>query len=154
MAHEGGHIFHNVRKAYRLKPLCEKDPDDPGIWTDRTKKVRYAMSAREHVKMNKVQVLDNLVVSNVHMDPKTRVKETYEKLLHQLHMYRSVDSETMDPNSVPREGVSGVVDKYGKKDASAKDDLAFTFTFNMGVCDNLFARKYKFLDYSLFNGCF
>lgn len=153
MAHEGGHIYHYMRNTYRFIPLCENDPGDPGIWTDRIKKVKYASSAREHVKLGTVNILDNLVVTNVHMNPATRVKETWEKLIQQLHRYRRIDSETLDPNSIFREGISGIVNKYGKKDASAKDDLAFTFTFNMGVCDNLFKRKYKFLDYSLLK-CF
>lgn len=153
MAHEGGHIFHYSRDAYRLLPLCEKDPNDPGIWTDRGKKVKYAMSAREHVKNGSVLVLKDLVITNVHLNAKTRVKDTWEKMVHQLHMYRQIDSESMDPNSVTREGISGVVDKYGKKSASARDDMAFTFTFNMGVCDNLFDKRYENLDYSKFK-CF
>ena len=153
MAHEGGHIYHSIRDYYRVVPLCEKDPNDPGIWTDRIKKVKYALSAREHVKNGTVEVAKDLVVANPNMPAATRVQTTWDKLIHQLHLYRQVDSETMDPNSVPREGISGVVDKYGKKDASAKDDLAFCFTFNMGVIDNLFNKTYANLDYSKF-GCF
>lgn len=153
MAHEAGHIFHYSRDAYRLVPLCEKDPGDPGIWTDRPKKIQYANLAREHVKNGTVKVLKDLVVSNVKMKPQTRVAETWNKMIRQMHMYRQIDSETLDPNSILREGISGVVDKYGKKDASARDDLAFTFSFCMGVCDNLFDKRYENMDYARYK-CF
>jgi hypothetical protein len=84
------------------------------------------------------------------MDKDTRVQDTLEKLVRQLYMYRQVDNETTNPMAMAKSTISGVVDKYGKKNSSAKDDLAFCFTFNMGVCDGIYDRRYEYLDYSKF----
>jgi hypothetical protein len=150
MAHEAGHIWHNIKdKDKRIVPICEKDNGNPGIWTDRRKKVRYALSAREKIKTGNVKVLNHLIVTNRHLPQKTRSEDMFIKLIEQLKRYRQVDTETLDPNSLMRTGVSGVVNKYGKKDNTARDDLAFTFTMNMGVCDTLMERGYKNFNYSV-----
>lgn len=150
MAHEAGFIYKDVRDEYRVLPLCEKDHGDPGIWTSRPRKVEYAISARQHIKDGSVKLLNKIVVSNVQLRENTRAKITVDKLFEQLYLYRQIDSETLDPNSMLRTGVSGVVNKNGRKDSSIKDDLAFTFTMNMGVCDRIYGKEYKNLDYSKF----
>jgi len=150
MAHEAGHIWHNIKdKDNKLVAICEKDAGNPGIWTDRKKKVQYALSAREKIKNGHVKVIDRLTVTNRKMNPQTRADELFTKLVDQLRRYKQVDTETLDPNTLMRTGVSGVVDKYGKKDASARDDIAFTFTMNMGVCDRLMERDFKHFNYSI-----
>jgi hypothetical protein len=153
MAHESGHIYHNVRRMPNVHPICVKAPDNVGIYTDHSTKVRYAISAREHVMRGSLELIDNVVCTNARMATDTgaiipaaiRSQTIVDKLKEQLHRYRQVDQETTNPLTTLRTGISGVADRHGKVDASAKDDLAFAFTMCCGVVDGLRQSRYPYV---------
>lgn len=154
MAHESGHIWHNIRKIENVHPICEKKEDIVGIYTSQFNKPKYAISAREHVLRGTISIADKIVCANPHMKTDSgsvipasdRPRMIMEKLREQLLRYRQIESDTTDPIGVPRMSVSGVADRHGKKDPSAKDDLAFTFTFCCGTVDALRQKKFQYVN--------
>ena len=153
MAHESGHIWHNIRNIENVHPICEKKEDIVGIYTSQFNKPKYAISAREHVIRGSITIAQNIVCANPRMKTESgsiipaqdRPKFILDKLREQLLRYRQIESDTTDPISTTRMSVSGVADRHGKKDPSAKDDLAFTFTFCCGTTDALRQDKFKFV---------
>jgi hypothetical protein len=153
MAHESGHIFHNIRQIENVHPICEKSEDIVGIFTHAHNKPKYAISAREHVIRGSVSISDKIVCANPRMKTESgtiipsRDRPAYalNKLREQLLRYRQIESDTTDPIATTRMSVSGVADRHGKKDPSAKDDLAFSFTFCCGVVDMLRQDKFKYV---------
>ena len=136
---------------FQVHALCEKDEHTEGIWTSHNVKVQYAISARKHVRDGTLSVLENFVCANPKMKddndhpvpPHTRTTFIFNKLKEQLLRYRQIENDTTNPLSLVKTGISGVTDRHGKKDPSAKDDLALVFTFCCGIVDNLRARTLR-----------
>lgn len=133
---------------YQVHALCEKDEFTEGIWTSAQVKVHYAISARKHVRDGTLSVLENMICANPKMkddndhpvNPDGRSTFILSKLREQLLRYKQVENDTTNPLSLIKSGISGVTDRHGKKDPSAKDDLALAFTFACGIVDNLRSR--------------
>ena len=149
MAHEAGFMFNSIEHMWNVHSLCEKDPFTVGIWTDARVKVYYAIEARKHVRDGTLAVIDKLVCANpqckdendVLVTPERRADFMWNKLREQLMRYRQIENETTNPLQIQRSGISGVTDRHGKKDPSAKDDLALAFTFACGIVGNLRSKR-------------
>ena len=136
---------------WQVHGLCEKDEFTVGIWTSAPVKVHYAVAARKHVRDGTLSMVDQLVCANPRMvddndvpvSPETRSEFIVAKLREQLMRYKQVENDTTNPLSLVRSGISGVTDRHGKKDPSAKDDLALAFTFACGIVDNLRSRRVR-----------
>lgn len=137
MAHESGHIWKHIAFMPNVTTVYQKGPDmNPGIWTDRRRKVEYALAMRDMIRTGTCKIYHRIHSANRYCEPDHR-QGTFQRMVEQIRTYKQVDTETIDPNSLMRTGVSGVVDKYGKRNASARDDMAFTFSMCMGACDML-----------------
>jgi hypothetical protein len=151
--HEGQHIYKELKNLPMVKPVCVKSFNHCGVWTGAKEKVKYAFAARHHVRSCNVQILDKLVCSNRKMKSadgglipdKDRPQAILDKLIEQLGRYKQIDAEATNPLQVRKSGISGVADKSGKVDPSAKDDLAFTFTMALGVSDGLRDAEFEFV---------
>jgi hypothetical protein len=142
MAHESDHIVNSVLGTLpNIFAVYEKGRDhNAGVWTDRRRKVEYAMAMSNMIRTGVVEIYDNLISANRYCEPHHR-DTTFDRMVEQIRTYKQVDAENTDPLSALKTGVSGVVDKYGKKNASARDDMAFTFSMSMGVCDRIVQER-------------
>lgn len=143
-----GHLWKAIQHEPFVHKVCEKNEDVPGIYSTQDKKSRYAIAARHRVRELQLRIADDLVCSNEKMTQelsvvhaRDRPKVILEKLREQLLRYRQIESDTTDPITTTRKSISGVTDRNGKKDPSAKDDLAFCFTFCVGAMDMLREKR-------------
>lgn len=121
--------------------VYEKGPENnPGVWTDRRRKEQYALSMDNMIRTGKAKIARDIVSVNRYATPEHNAG-TFQRMVDQVRVYKRFSPETTDPLSTFRGGVSGVADKYGKKNASARDDLAFTLSMCMGICDKIVQEK-------------
>jgi hypothetical protein len=145
MAHEAGNLFHNIRKLNNVHAICDKSIDRIGIRTNQWNKPRYAAAAREHVVRGSIEIARDLICSNEHMlndqgrpiAPEARAGFIKNKLREQLLRYKKLETSAVAALANTKRGFTGVADRQGKRDPTAKDDLAFAFTFALGVVDML-----------------
>jgi hypothetical protein len=69
--------------------------------------------------------------------PEARAEFIKNKLREQLLRYKKLETSTVAALANTKRGFTGVADRQGKRDPTAKDDLAFAFTFALGVVDML-----------------
>jgi hypothetical protein len=146
MGHSPGLLWPHISHYANMHKLLEEgvNADAPGIYTSPERKNQYAISALYHIKEGHIQIARDLVCANTKMKrgnslipaserPEAILAQTREQLLN----YRQIESDTTDPIGNTRKSLSGVADRHGKKDPSAKDDVAFIVTMVLGVTDLL-----------------
>lgn len=144
-----------------FRPKSTKDsfnsPEgDPGIVTHPASKSSYAESARMHIQQGTVKLARDFVVANPYArddagrpvrSAKTRHDDILKLFEQEVRNYQMHDITSDNPTSRKTAVVSGVIDKYGKRNRSAHDDLMMAFTMNMRCCDLLLQRQMPNFDH-------
>jgi len=150
LGHSTGFLWPHISHHLNVHPVLQEgvNSDAPGIYTSPGGKMSYAISALHHIKAGNIRIARDLVCSNEKMKRGTtlvpardRPAVILEQAREQLLCYRQVESDTTDPTGNTRKSISGVADRYGKKDPSAKDDLAFCITYCIGAMDMIRERR-------------
>jgi hypothetical protein len=150
MGHSSGFLWPHISHHLNVHKVVEErvNADAPGIFTSANKKTEYAISTLFHIKEGHLRIARDLVCSNERMKQgnsavlaRDRPAVILQQLRDQLMRYRQIESDTTDPIGVTRKSLSGVADRHGKKDPSAKDDLVFCFTFCVGAMDMIRERR-------------
>lgn len=143
LGHAPGHLWASARNRYNITTVYEKTNEnnmglgDPGFQTRAGTKMKYANECRNWVKSLGVRIADDLVVTNAFVPTETRTDAALVKLKQQMQAYRTVSLDPDNPHSDSRATVSGVVDKYNKRNRSMNDDLMLAFTMCCYMCVKL-----------------
>lgn len=142
MAHEAGFLAAEVEMYHNNALISEKGTDDYGWWTTLQTKSQQAYAAWEAIVMDQVQFLDDWVCANpFEKNAEKRRRVTKDKFIEQLKKYSEYEMATADALSIPRTGVSGVVNKEGKRTDASNDDLCVAFCMNLWLWRKLKARE-------------
>jgi hypothetical protein len=125
---ESGHI-EKALFPYGVQCIRQKEDKDPGWWTDRSLKVKYAYSARYHMVTGSVFYMKDMVCTNPFLeDPSARLPTVTKKFSEQASRYKFTYTKPTTPFAEKKVTVSGKVNEQGKIGDGFNDDLFFTFT--------------------------
>lgn len=134
MAHSSGHLYHCVRKIPGLTSVWTQvnangmGLGDPGFRTHSPEvKMLWANATRDYVSSCQLRILEDLIVANSFVPEEDRLRDVWEKFDRQMRAYRAVLTSPENPHSADRYTISGVVNKYDKKEASMNDDAMDAF---------------------------
>lgn len=154
MGHSPGHVWNavhqqvpNATTVYEKVDGFKQPHCDPGIVTTAKGKIDYANAARHHITRGTLAIYKDLVTVNRYLDKSSRQTTTWNKFCRQLRQYRLIVEESEKPTTRTRTTVSGVVDKYGKKNPSVNDDIMMMLTFAVRMCDVLMDRSMPNFDH-------
>lgn len=154
MGHSIGHIWNGIRKKFDNVSTFftkvdgfQKPYGDPGMVTTNKGKIDYANSFRNHVNRGTLLIAKDLVVANRYMDPRTRTEETFNKFLRQVRQYRIIVQPALNATGKDKTTVSGVIDKYGKPNPTANDDIMMIATYNTFCGDCAMDRTLPYFDH-------
>jgi hypothetical protein len=142
MAHEAGFLAEEVEMYDKYELISEKGTDDYGWWTTNPVKSQQAYAAWEAIVMDQVQFMDDWVCQNP-FEPNVEKRRTFtkNKFIEQLKKYSEYEMATSDALSIPRTGVSGVVNKEGKRTDASNDDLCVAFCMAIWLWKKIKARE-------------
>ena len=82
-----------------------------------------------------------------------RRKTIRSKFEEQLYRFRVVTTTPKQAHSIPKQTVSGKVDKEGKISGMFQDDLVMSFTMNLYIWEELIFRRVPNFPYQMVFNC-
>lgn len=156
LGHSSGHLFKAVRRIEGVTSVWTQIDaygmgiGDPGFRTHSAEvKMLWANATRDYVEECRLRILDDLVVSNSYAPAAKRAQETIAKLDRQMRAYRTVATRPENPHSADRFSISGVFNKYDRKEASMNDDLMDAVAMCCFMCKLLMNGEMPNFDHGL-----
>jgi hypothetical protein len=141
-----GHEVHYLGEALEMfssKSIVEQKGDrDEGWWTDHSNKQIMLDDADHALGCQQIRIAEDWVVAAGYTKdtPEKRREKVLEQFEAELKRYGEHERPTNDPSMAPKVFISGRVAEDGRFEKSARDDLAFSFCFNIWLNRKIMRR--------------